>query len=85
MAKRKATTTDAQEKTKKPKLEETSDAGSGEEAPRTAKKPKKHVKKEESDEEEEQEDSDVINLGKNKRVTVREFKGNVLIDIREFY
>lgn len=31
------------------------------------------------------EDGGKIDLGKNKKVSVREFKGKVLIDIREFY
>lgn len=30
-------------------------------------------------------ENDVFDLGKNRKVTVREFKGKTLIDIREFY
>ncbi|KAJ7680351.1 transcriptional Coactivator p15-domain-containing protein [Mycena polygramma] len=60
------------------------------EAPLTAKKPSKYkVKAEESDAEctveVSSEGEKFITLGKNKRATVRNFKGTTLLDIREFY
>ncbi|KAJ7462339.1 transcriptional Coactivator p15-domain-containing protein [Mycena galericulata] len=76
---------------KKPKFEEEQDEleGSGDESPRTTKKPKYTVKAEETDPEQlvqcSPEGEKFLVLGKNKRATVRNFKGSTLLDIREFY
>ncbi|KAJ7770215.1 transcriptional Coactivator p15-domain-containing protein [Mycena maculata] len=99
MAKRKSlTTTDVEEESvnprskasKKAKLEEEDELDGSESSPRTAKKPKYTVKAEDTDSEGVDvqctpEGEKFIDLGKNKRVTVRNFKGSTLIDIREFY
>ncbi|KAJ7783216.1 transcriptional Coactivator p15-domain-containing protein [Mycena metata] len=65
------------------------EADSEQEAPRTVKKPAKYTQKaQESDDSKVQTSSDgekFVELGKAKRVTVRNFKGSTLIDIREFY
>jgi len=79
-------------KTKVKDEEERDELDSESDAPiRTAKKPTKYskVKAEDSDAEctvEVSSDGEkFINLGKNKRATVRNFKGTTLLDIREFY
>ncbi|KAJ7096291.1 transcriptional Coactivator p15-domain-containing protein [Mycena epipterygia] len=99
MAKRKSLTTDVDEEavkplskpSKKPKVEEVERDeldGSEDETPLTAKKPAKY-KTEDSDEaidvQSTPDGEKYIDLGKNKRATVRSFKGTTLIDIREFY
>ncbi|KAK7057166.1 PC4-domain-containing protein [Favolaschia claudopus] len=73
--------------------ERVEDSGSEAESPPTAAKKSAKSKKASADSgtktkaKTKTEDSDetVFDLGKNKRVTVKNFKGNTLIDIREFY
>ncbi|KAJ6586953.1 transcriptional Coactivator p15-domain-containing protein [Mycena vulgaris] len=63
------------------------------EAPLKVKKPSKYTTKTEDTDAEPKgaevqctaEGDKYIDLGKNKRATVRSFKGNTLVDIREFY
>ncbi|KAF7361867.1 PC4-domain-containing protein [Mycena venus] len=76
----------------KVKAAEESESDSELEAPiKTAKKPTKYAKAKTEDSEagctvEVSPDGEkYINLGKNKRATVRNFKGATLLDIREFY
>ncbi|KAJ6499917.1 transcriptional Coactivator p15-domain-containing protein [Mycena vitilis] len=77
-------------KVKEEEEEDRDELDSEPEAPLTAKKPSKYkVKVEESDAEctveVSSEGEKFITLGKNKRATVRNFKGTTLLDIREFY
>ncbi|KAJ6625622.1 transcriptional Coactivator p15-domain-containing protein [Mycena sp. CBHHK59/15] len=77
-------------KPKKLKLEEEEDedeiAESDDEPLKTKKVPPAKFKAEEPTDVQCTPDGEkFINLGKNKRATVRHFKGNTFIDIREFY
>eukprot|EP00123_Amoebidium_parasiticum_P022067 comp7892_c0_seq1/m.3470 comp7892_c0_seq1/g.3470 ORF comp7892_c0_seq1/g.3470 comp7892_c0_seq1/m.3470 type:complete len:115 (-) comp7892_c0_seq1:248-592(-) len=60
--------------------EEGSGSGSDTKQEKKAKKAKPAAKSEKKEENE-----DFIDLGRNRRVTVRKFHGKVLIDIREYY
>merc|ERR1711909_122126 len=70
----------------KDKRDSTSDSDSGpDDGPRT-KKPKKESGASSNSKSRKNDEGDTyFELEKNKRVTVREFRGKVLVDIREYY
>lgn len=68
---------DSEPKSKKAGPKKTKREESSEEEAKQTKKPKKEAKKESGD--------SVWELGNNRQVTVREFKGKLFVDIREMY
>merc|ERR1739838_1027962 len=73
------------EEKKKRKKKEESDSGSDSEEENKKKKKKKKKNKEEVEDGVELDDEGRVDLGRLKLVDVREFKGKLLIDTREFY
>jgi len=74
-----------EEEKKKRKKKEESDSGSDSEEENKKKKKKKKKNKEEVEDGVELDDEGRVDLGRLKLVDVREFKGKLLIDTREFY